>query len=770
MHKPFTSLRPTLSQATLAAGMALTLGTPAAAQSAAPAATDGQPILLDTITLDGAANGTASRNANRSATGISRLPATVQETPRIVNVVPEKVLEEQNVTTLEQALRNVPGITISSGEGNGGQNGDQFRIRGVQSRGDIYVDGLRDFGAYVRDSFNLEAVQVYKGPNGESFGTGTAGGLVNQQTKQARLGSFVEVEGTVGSGPTYRGTFDVNREIDETTAVRVNGVVHEQDVVDRDNIRSDRQGIAASVAFGIQQPTSLTLDYFYQHTDRVPDFGVPFVFRPDGTASPLTEFGVRRDISYARDLDMDEADVHALTSRFQHEIDDRMVFNNDTRLTIYDRDFSSTNPACGNDANTTLAGIQYAGSCSQLVLAGGDPRIGYGAGGGMTYFQEGWGIQNVSTLKSTFETGVLRHELLVGLDLYHQEDTRYSGLRTPSVTAGLNPQFIKTPYFDVPNAAITKNKDVFRDSTAADVAVFASDRVWFTDEISVMGSARWDNFESTFQGSGLLDNVQQSQTSSEVSPSATIFYEPTPDTTLYATYARSYVPVGANISFQVTNGTAETPNNAIDLEPEKSDLYEIGAKVNVFDGALGVTGAIFRIDKDNAIYTDESGAVTFGFAESGQGRRIEGVELGVTGEITTQWDVTLAYAYLDGEVTSASDASLVGKRANNLPEHNLSLWTAYDVTPHLDAVIPGKLEVGGGIFYASDYVADSANIATVPETFSLDARISYEIENIKVSLNGYNLSDELNYSAAFNSARAVPASGRSFLASVAAKF
>lgn len=770
MHKPFTSMRPTLSQATLAAGMALTLGTPALAQTAGAGASD-QPIVLDTVTLEGATNGAYTPNANSAPTGISRLPATVKETPRIVNVVTPKLLEEQRVTTVEQALRNVPGITLSSGEGNGGQNGDQFRIRGLQARGDVFVDGLRDFGAYVRDSFNLEAVQVFKGPAGESFGTGTAGGLVNQQTKQARLGNRYVVDGSAGSGATYRGTFDLNQQLDDTTAVRINGVVHEQDVVDRDNISSDRKGLAASVAFGIAQPTSLNLDYFYQHTDRVPDMGVPFVFRRDGTAAPLTEFGVRRDVSFARDQDRDKSDVHAVTSRFQHEINDTFTFNNDTRFTVYDREFSSTNPVCGNDSNANLAGVQYNNSCSQLFLAGGNPRIGYGAGGGLTYFQEGWGVQNVSTVKGKFETGTLRHELLIGLDAYYQEDERYGGTRTPSLTTPATAaQFIRTPYYTVPNTVISENRAQFRDSSASDIALFASDRVWFTDQWSVMGSARWDSFESTFEGAGLFNGAEQSQSSSKVSPSGTIFFEPTPDYTFYATYARSYVPVGANISFQVTNGTAETPNNAVDLDPEQSDLYEVGAKANFFDDRIGVTAALFRIEKENSIYTDETGAVAFGFAESGQGRRIEGFETGITGEITEQWEVTLAYAYLDGEVTSASDPTLVGKRANNLPENNVSLYSSYDVTPHFNEALPGKLEVGGGIFYASDYFADSTNVATVPETFSLDASISYELKNIKASLNGYNLTDELNYTAAFNTARVVPSSGRSFLATLAAKF
>jgi|GEM_PF-5785206 len=202
-------------------------------------ATDDSVTALETIIVAGDGN---SANANTAAFGSSRLPGTVKDTPQIVNTVPEKLIVEQNITTLEQALRNVPGITVAIGEGNGGPNGDRFRIRGFEAIGDSYRDGLRDFGVYVRDSFNMEQVQVLKGPSGESFGVGTTGGAISTTSKTARLGTFGSADVSVGNGPLVRSTIDYNRQVDDTTAIRFNAMGNRQDIVDRDTVKSDRWG------------------------------------------------------------------------------------------------------------------------------------------------------------------------------------------------------------------------------------------------------------------------------------------------------------------------------------------------------------------------------------------------------------------------------------------------------------------------------------------------------------------------------------------------
>lgn len=255
----------------------------------------------------------------------------------------------------------------------------------------------------------------------------------------------------------------------------------------------------------------------------------------------------------------------------------------------------------------------------------------------------------------------------------------------------------------------------------------------------------------------------------KTSPSAALIWEPFSNTTLYASFSRAYRPVGADIAVAVGGIASEVPQAGANLEPERSDVFEIGAKVDVLDGRTGLTAAAFSIDKKNSFTIDPvTGEIVSGFSDAGQGRRVQGFELGASGKITDSWSVTAAYAYLDGKVTRTRDGT-VGNAAPATPRNNFTIWTSYDLTQDVTK-IPGVITIGGGLQYASGYWADVANTARMPSTFSLDAMIAWKYENLRVSVNAYNLTDELNYASAFNAARAVPASGRTVLLNVSATF
>lgn len=763
-HDKTSKKRHPLVSGAASAGLAMTITSLPGGAEAQTATTDAQPAgavtndstVLKPIVIQ--ANGNTGGNSNSASTGIARLPSSVKETPKIVNVVPEELIEQQQATTLEQVLKNVPGITLSTGEGNGGQNGDQFRIRGLTSKGDMYIDGLRDFGVYTRDSFNTESVQVIKGPSGESFGVGNLGGVINQSMKKARLGTSTDIDQSFGSGPTYRTTVDSNIQVGETSAVRINGLFHKQDVADRDHVDADRWGGAIDFGTGIGTDTEWHLNYSYLHGDKTPDYGVPMLEGRDGILRPMTEYdipGVGRSRSYVRSTDRDITNTHVITSLFQKELDNGVTINNDTRLSIYDREFSSTNPAACE------------GACANAILGGLNFALGYGAGGGMTYKQDGWAIQNVLSAKGEFETGGLRHRALIGLDMNYQDDSRRLG----AWTAGSRPgQTILDPYYEVPGAVADglRFNGATRDANATNVGIFASDRVWFTDQFSLQGGLRWDYFRSEYETSAAAIDGGTAE-SRKLSPSISAIWEPTQDYTFYASFSRTYRPVGTDIAAAVGGVGSEVPQAGKVNEPERADTYEIGAKADCLDGRLGATAAIFQIDKDNSYTIDPvTGDIADGFSDNGQGRRIRGVELGLTGKITENWTTYLAYAYLDGEVTYAADDSLIGNDAPGVPDHNISFWTAYEF-PEM-ANFPGRFTVGGGFQYATKYWADSGNTARMPENFSLDAMVSYKKDNLRVSLNAYNLTDHLNYSSSFNAVRAVPLSGRTFMFNIGTTF
>lgn len=752
-----SSLRPLLCGAGASFSALVTTGIsqPALAQEGAAAEPpiDGV-VQLDTVILT-AADGEAS-NTNDAGTGIARMPATVRETPKVVNVVPAEVIEQQGATTLEEVLRNVPGITLSTGEGRGGSSGDQFRIRGLAAQGDVYQDGLRDFGVYTHDSFNTEGVQVIKGPSGDAFGVGNLGGLINQQRKKAGLEDFSEVLGSAGTGGTQRLQYDQNRVIGDSAALRVNLMVQNGEAADRDHVTDDRLGIALDYGRGLGTGTEWHLGYSYLRNRGVPDMGQPMAEGPDGISRPLLEYdvpGYDRDISYVRSTDRDDTDVHMLTSALTHQLESGWTLSNDTRIARYQRDFSATNPSSCDAA--CLAGL----------LAGIDQPVSYGAGGGMTYDQDGWGVQNVTTLTGEAMTGGVRHQITAGLDLSWQIDHRRRG----SWLVGRPEGTILDPIHDASGAVFDWDDD-HATAKALNAGLFLSDRMHFSEQFSVLASARADWFESSFDGVliGGDERVSGSVDGFEISPSLSLIWEPSPDRMAYLTFARTYRPLGTDIASAVNAFETEVPASERDFEPERSDLIELGGKMDLMGGRLGLTAALFQIEKKNSFDRDPTtGEITPGFSANGENRRIRGFEFGATGEVAPGVDLLLAYSHLDGEITGGRGANeeTVGNDAPGVPRHNLALWAS-----HARPLGRGEFTVAGGIRYASEYWSDSANTARIPETVSLDAMIAYEQDNWRLALNGTNLTDHDNYASAFSGSRVVPDAGRVFTVSLSHRF
>lgn len=754
IERSFGSLRPLMSGAAATAGLAMSISAVPAianAQSATPntrtgAAASADETVLNRVTVTG--QGGKSPNTNERTTGISRIAASIKETPKTINVVPAEVIEQQRATTLEQALRNVPGITLSTGEGNGGQNGSQFRIRGFQARSDIYVDGLRDFGVYSRDTFNTEDVQVFKGPSGDNFGAGNTGGLINQSSKKARLENFTKVDQSVGTGATYRTTVDSNYQINDTTAVRFNGVFHKQDVADRDHVTSDRRGFAVDFGMGLGTETEWHLSYSYLHGDGVPDYGQPMVQGSNGIYLPFAEYGFDPSISYVRSTNKDVTNNHMLGSSVRSELNDWLTVTNDTRLTMYGRDFGGTVP----------------GSCSAACATDffrGNRAATYtlGAGGGLTYDQEGWAIQNVTSAQMEFDTGTVKHKAVVGLDVSYQNDERVNG--SWPTWANRNIESIFNPRYNY-NFVPTFDYAGKRTLDATNVGVFLSDRAYLTDQFSILGGLRIDYFKTELEQSG----ASASQSDTAYNPSAGVIWEPTKDLSLYASFARTHKPVSTDIA-ALTGNAAELPSSTAPLAPERSDTWEIGGKVDLLDGKLGLTGAIFQVDKDNS-YNEVTG-LPAGAGDASTGRKVRGVEAGLSGQLTDKWSVFANYAFLDGEITSSATAAQIGNEAPNVSKHNFNLWTTYTIAEEISAALPGKLKVGGGFLYASSYWLDTANTQKIPNAFSLDALVSYETDKFRVSLNGYNLTDHQNYQSG-QGGRAVPSSGRTFMVTVGTTF
>lgn len=760
-------------------------------------------------------------------TDLTVMPTTVQDTPQAIQVIPQEILQQQQVGSLEQALRNVPGITIAIGEG-GTLAGDQFKIRGFDAKDDIYYDGLRDFGVYSRDSFDDEQVQVLKGPSGAMFGRGTTGGAINVVSKTPTLENHANVEVTAGE-KYVRGTADVNIALDDTTAVRLNVMGNWTGVVDRDVSYSHRWGLAAAAGFGIGTTTTINLNYLHQQNDGIPDYGVPVSVDPvTRIAEPVTEKGVPRSNFLGYNTDRDQSTADMLTARVSHKANSWLTVTNDARVGIYSRYFQYTTvDRCDETSSTNTCALNV---ISDLSTAYG------GIGGGGPYRQAAWGAQDIFTARADGEIFGLRNEFILGGDISYQRNKRtfyaytlpskssYTYvLGTGSVSRSnigvnlLNPVhtppsgytvFLPTLNGTLPAySTATASTTLYAGGDATDYAAFATERLWFTPQWSLIGNLRWDSYDSSYFtqtiGSTTTPSVTTplSANSEFFSPRVSLVYEPADDKTFHASYGRSTTPQGTSI---VGAGTGISATTA-DLQPDKAETWEIGAKYGL--DRLGLrdvqlTGSLFLTNKKNATKLDSgTGEV---LSQSGETQRVRGVELGVTGQITPEWSFTASYTYLDSKIrqsyvnciaaptsglitgiicptgvavgTPVANPIAIGRQITFTPKNAANFWTSYK--------LPEGFEVGGGLFYQSAlynaYSPASASasartdivayrIVRIPETVQLDLFTAYELENWRFGVNVINATDRLNYSQSFGN-RATPAPGRTFLFSVSAAY
>jgi catecholate siderophore receptor len=788
--------------------------------AAAPAYAAGdRPIELGPVRVQD----NAAKNPQTHDTGLSVLPTTVQDTPQAIQVIPQEQMKQQAVSSLEQALRNVPGITIAIGEG-GTLAGDQFKIRGFDAKDDVYMDGLRDFGVYTRDSFNYEEVQVLKGPSGALFGRGNVGGVINIVSKTPFLEDRYSVEGYAGNGSYFRGLADFNKVLDDTTAVRLNVMGNTTGVVGRDVTHSKRWGIAPSIGFGLGTDTTFTLDYLHQHNDNIPDYGLPVAIAPDSpVAVPVSEHGVPRNTFLGFNADQDRSTADIITARFSHQATPWLTVTNDTRLGLYSRYFRYTSV---DRCDATTGTNDCAGNVFDDL-----PNAYAGIGGGGPYAQTAWGAQNITTARADFDLGGFKNQFIAGFDASYQDNKRTffaytlpdpadftyilgdnsvsrSNIGRNLLDPDHNPPVGYDVFLPALNGALparssaTPATTLYASGFATDYALFGVERFWLNDEWSVIGGLRWDNYLSSYSSQPIGSPSTPSTVTtlqsknSFFSPRASLVWEPEEDRTYYFTYGRSLTPQGTAIVGNATGIAADTA----DLDPEKSETFELGAKVGFFDGALSVTGSLFNVKKNNATQSDPlTGEVV---SQSGETQRVRGFELGLTGHPTPNWTVTASYTYLDTEILESytdcrapsgspptrivcpagvpSGAPIlntiaVGSPITFTPKNAATLWTSYDFADFL----PG-LTAGGGITYQgklhNSYTAASISnsdpstlvatrLAEIPETLQLDLFAGYKIERYDFGINLINVTDRLNYSQSFGN-RATPAPGRTVLFSV----
>jgi catecholate siderophore receptor len=649
----------------------------------------------------------------------------LRNVPQTITVIPMSVIEEQAATTLRDVLRNVPGLTLTAGEG-GTPAGDNLTLRGFSARNDVFVDGVRDLSPQARDPFNLEQVEITKGPGSAYNGRGSSGGTINLVSKSPSLDSLYGLTLNFGTDRTRRVAADVNLPLERLgwgnhTAFRLNFLAHESGVAGRDVVENKRWGIAPSLALGLGTPTRLAFSYFKLKQDNISDYGIPWV---PATNNALASYRdkpapVPRKTFYGlKDRDSEKLNSQLATVKFERDFGDTLTLRNQLRYGRSTRDSIATPPRFASDDSTAINREMRSWLTEDDI----------------------WDDQ--TDLRAGFSTGRIQHSLVAGFALTREKNERRSRSAPNMLTTLLDPD---------PNDRFTSPiilSPISGDITANSLSAYAFDTLKVNQKFELNGGLRWDYFDA--QGINIA-GVNIARIDRMLSWRTGAVYKPRTNGSIYAAYGTSLNPSLEGLSY----GTANTA-----IEPEKTYTFEVGSKWDLFRERLSLTVAGFRVEKTNArtpgILPDDPPQVLQGE------QRVYGLELGITGSITRAWSVFAAYTYLDTEIVKSNILAEVGRELLNTPKNSLSLWTSYQFS--------WRLNLGGGARFVDDRFGNNTNTRRVGSYWTVDATASYPItSHVDLRLNLYNLNDRY-YFDRIGGGHLVPGAARSANVSLGLRF
>lgn len=726
---------------------------PAAVAEAAPVAPAVETVAAPTSTgpvageggLSPYADPQAGYRATSSANSLLRQP--LGETARTVNAITRDVLDDKNATSVRELARTTPGLSLGTGEG-GNAFGDVLYIRGFKATNDTYIDGIRDGGVAIRETFMAEQVEITKGPSGSIAGRGTTGGAVNVATKSAQDGDFVETETTLGTDGLVRQTIDWNKSWDDRLNTRVNLMGQTGDVAGRDGVDDDRNG--ASLAATYKATDDLTIDFSAYHLsmDQQSDWGIPWI-----NGGPATEtMGVDRSTWYGiADRDFQDGTQDLATLGLTYNLGS-VVLTNKTRLGKTHVGYIASVPSNYDAATGTLTASMKSSDQTTKTLS------------------------NTSEAAFGFSTGAIEHNMVIGLQLSKEEvDQRsYSGLSsedfgglTGTTCAGLDIYNPDTSGCWVPGASLPLSQYP-RTTEVTTKSLYLTDTFSITPRLTANLGVRIDDYDITRAGTN-TDNTgaatgtyEYARQDTLVNYNAGLTYKIGTNGMIYASVATSSNPSGQELDASGGAYAGLDSNNQL-FAPEKNTAIELGTKWDY--NHLSFTAAAFQTTKTNALETVGRGAsaVTTATGEY----RLRGIEIGVAGNVTDRFSVYGGAVWMDSEVLASANSADLGKEIANVSHEQFNLLGKYQVND--------RLSLGGQATWTG-----SKNLGTMAEngnklapTWRFDAMAEYEL-NAKtvISARVDNLLDETYYDAAYRSGSpfVYVAPGRSAQISLKMKF
>ncbi len=750
-------------------GMAL-----AAAGTAARAAEEGDTQQLPRIKVE--------ESVTREVSS-PKFTAPLIDTPQSVTIVPREIFTQQGAQNLTDVLQNTPGITFNAGENGFATGLSNFSMRGFDTSGSVFIDGVRDSGNYNRDVFNLEQVEVVKGPAGDD-GRSSAGGYVNLVTKTPHAGNAYSGSATLefdeyDGDENLRAAFDINQSLSDSTALRLNVLVQDGGVPGREVAERNAWGIAPSLAFGLGSPTRFVLAYQHVEQDDVPDWGVPAAFI-DGMMrhEPSLDGESLRDKFYGLSSDFDDVRTDSALARIEHDFASGLTLSNQTRWSQTERESIYTLPTGYTPANQSVATQRQA------------------------YQRESDSLSNLTNLGLQLATGAVRHNLSFGLELVREESRaeRFPAQNNPGTGAAISvfdPDSNRAgPWLVAP----TQNSDVEIETVAA----YVYDTLIFNANWELSGGLRVERYKVDIESRTAAgapegpDGYEVSDTT--VSGKLGLVYKPNAHASLYAAVGLAALPPGSFLSNPDISREGEnafpgvgTGMNSPDSKVQESVNYELGTKWNFFDDQLLTSIAAFRTERRNVGMSGRDYRVTplpptalLGYGE----QIVQGIELSAAGQISPAWSILGGVAFMDSERKHSAFLDEARRLANPAdygtatrtsgdelafsPEITGNVWTTYR--------LPIGLTVGGGVRYVgsswlgrpddAERIIPNGTFGKLPSYTVVDAIVSYDVTSaVGVRLNVRNLTDEL-YAVSTNWAgqRVLLGAPRSFMLSADIRF
>lgn len=713
--------------------------------------------------------------------------APIVDTPQTVTVISQETLRQQNLLTLRDALSTIPGITFGAGEGGGGY-GDSINLRGYSANNDLTVDGVRDSAQYSRtDPFNLQQIEVYNGANSVFNGSGSVGGTINLVSKIPFARDATTVQAAVGTDNYYRAAVDSNWRLNDLIAVRINAMYHENDVPGRDIESYQRWGVAPSITIGVDSDTSLTLAYIHQDDDNTPIYGVPF-FLSGVNDGPLP--GVD-DSDYFGIVNLDEqkTKVDRFTATFRHTFSDNVSIRN---LTRWQRVHQYSQTSAPQGVFCLANGLQPIGSGPDATVGSAcpagqnTPGFYYPAGPrGLVRDQINDLLHNQTDLTVVSGSkGGLFNTFVIGASAT-QEDYSIENAQLLRNPGGATPNPAQPPIsLSSPNTVWTGPVNYVRTGNSygdtRNFAIYAFDTLEISPIFEVNAGVRYESVRTVFRAdtvttpaAGAAYTRGANQTSDEhlFSYRFGAVFHPVENVSLYAAHGNAKTPTSASV--RAGCGLPSVPGGAdpCAVAPEKARTFEVGAKAELMDKKLLLTAALFRNERSN-FRTPSNDPSQPNSLQVLDGRsRVDGIALGITGNVTPEWAIFANYTYLDSEIRqSVSDFCLAtpgaggcgnsaaipdpqrGDRLIQTPKHSGSLFTTYS--------FPFGLQVGYGLTYQGRFATNQRNMLQRTQFLVDDhlihrAFVSYDFKNgLVAQLNVTNLTDEDYYTGVRNNVNA----------------